>query len=296
MSSQSVETDDPILDYSTPAEQANISRVQDYFREVVNGRATDRADEYFSTGFTQHNTLLGEGTGGLRDFLHDFFFKTFPDLTASADIAIAQNDRVVSFTTWRGHAPEHDGDELTIKIADLFRFADGKIVEHWDLWDYLELEQYGIERPPHDQPDAGWERKGTEEQIRNLDHVLRFMDEITVQDTSRAPLYMAKDFIQHDPMIAPGVEGFQQCCEIFRVLAPDMKLYPHHIVAGKNHIGAFWDMNGTQAGKNVPFILPTADGYRLADDMLVEHWDVMDYTFVKESLGFHPKSVMLAQS
>jgi predicted SnoaL-like aldol condensation-catalyzing enzyme len=282
----------PIFDYSTPAEQDNIMLVQGLYKELINGRNGSLTSAYFSEDFVQHNPLFGEGRDGFREFVEKFFFSTFPDLRVSTEIAVAQNDRVVSLTKWEGHAPDQD-EELAVEIADLYRIRDGKLIEHWDVVGYPELEAFGITRPEHSQPDTPVDREGTPTQRENLDRFLTYSSEITIQDTSRAELYIAEDFIQHDPMIAPGLEGFRQCCQIFGTLAPDMAVITHHVVVGKDHVSAIWDWNGHQAGTGGDFILPGADVYRMREGMLTEHWDVMDYTFVKASLGFHPKTVFM---
>ena len=282
----------PILDYSTPAEQENMKLVQGLYEEVLNGRDTALADRYLSADFVQHNPLFGEGRNGYREFVEEFFFAKFSDLRVSTAIAVAQNDRVLSFTKWQGHAADQD-KELEVEIADLYRIQDGKLIEHWDVVGYPELEPFGITRPEQHQPDSPVDREGTPAQLENLDRFLTYSDEITIQDTSRAHLYIEEDFIQHDPMISPGLEGFRQCCQIFGALAPDMAVSTHHVLVGTDHVGAIWDWNGHQAGTGGDFILPGADIYRLKGGMLAEHWDVMDYTFVKASLGFHPKSVFM---
>lgn len=283
----------PILDYSTPAEHENMMLVQGLYKELINGRDADLTNAYFSPDFVQHNPFFGEGREGFRESVENFFFATFPDLRVSTEIAVAQNDRVLSFTKWEGRAAADGDEELSVGIADLYRIRDGKLVEHWDVVGYPDLEPFGITRPEHSQPDTPVDREGTPTQRENLDRFLTYSGEITIQDTSRAGLYIAEDFIQHDPMIAPGLEGFRQCCQIFGTLAPDMAVITHHVVVGKDHVGAIWDWNGHMAGTERDFILPGADIYRMKDGILTEHWDVMDYTFVKASLGFHPKTVFM---
>lgn len=281
----------PILDYSTPGEQKNVERVTMLYDRVLNGRNLGLVDDHFADDFVQHNTLFGGGRKGFAEFVEGFFFKTFPNLTVELELAVAQNDRVLAFTTWRGTGPAPDEEELELGIADLYRLRDGKLAEHWDLVGYDALEAFGVTRPEQAQPDTQPDHSGTEAQRRNLARLLEYTKEITIQDTSRAHLYIAEDFIQHDPMIKSGLEGFRECCQIFQTLAPDMAVITHHVVVGTDYVGAIWDWNGHQAGSGNDFILPGADIYRLENGMLTEHWDRMDYSFVKAALGFHPKAV-----
>ena len=71
----------------------------------------------------------------------------FPDFRTTVDYILAEGDRVVVFTTTTGiHqgpfilAPvPPTGEQVTFKAADMYRIENGKIVEHWDVIDSLDM-------------------------------------------------------------------------------------------------------------------------------------------------------------
>jgi len=72
------------------------------------------------------------------------FFAAFPDARLTIEDTIAEGDRVVMRSTFRGtHKGEFDGwlpatgKELTFTAIIIFRIADGKIVELWTEMDEL---------------------------------------------------------------------------------------------------------------------------------------------------------------
>lgn len=79
----------------------------------------------------------------------------FPDLEATVEDQIAEHDKVVARVTLRG---THKGEFLGIaptnrtvayEAIDISRFADGRLVEHWGIPDYLSLlQQLGVSSLP----------------------------------------------------------------------------------------------------------------------------------------------------
>ncbi|MFL6128484.1 MAG: ester cyclase [Mycobacteriales bacterium] len=281
----------PIVDVSTRAERDNVQRVLDFYATVVDKRDASAVADFVAPDFVQHNPLYGTGRAGLERFLSGPLLTTFPDLTTTVELVIAQQDRVLAYLFWHGHHGQ-SGEEIELGTAELFRLRDGLLVEHWDVVEYQEIEPFGIPRPEHDQPVAEPDRTGTQAQRTNMSLLQRYTDEVTVQDYSRAHLYIRRDFKQNDPMIPPGLDGFKACCEIFRALAPDMHVVIRHLIVGTDYLGAIWDWAGRQDGTGAPVVVPTSDVYRLENGMLAEHWDRADYTFVKRLYGYHPKQLI----
>jgi predicted SnoaL-like aldol condensation-catalyzing enzyme len=277
------------LDYSTPAERENLERVDDFYQKLIGKRSLDAADDFFAGGFTQHNPLYGEGVAGLKRFVDDFFLGTFPDLTATVDLAICQNDRVLSHVHWTGQ--DRKGNEFELWTADLYRFRDGKATDHWDVVEYTELVPWGPSRPGRKQPHGEFDHTGTPRQTANLELLTRAAQDVPMQDLSHAHEYFAEDFFQHDRMIRHGLDGFVECCNNFLSMIPDMAVDPRHVVVGSHIVGAIWDWNGHKPGSGTEVVLTTSDCYRIKDGMLTEHWPVIDYTSIVAAHGYHPKDL-----
>ena len=158
------------MDVSTPAERRNLAVVERLYDEVINKRDLRVADSLFSSSLLQHNPLYGEGVAGFKDYLSGFYFDQFADLRVSIEVAVAQNNRVMAFTTWTGRHVE-SGAELSLPVADVYRVWDGRLIEHWDMTDYTELVKYGVARPETAQPADPLDKFGTPAQLMNLDRL-----------------------------------------------------------------------------------------------------------------------------
>lgn len=80
-----------------------------------------------------------------------FFRQAVPDLTCEVEQMIVAGDRVVSHLHFRGHFTGHfkevagKGQTIDFIATDIYRIADGRIVENWHLEDNLTLlQQLGV--------------------------------------------------------------------------------------------------------------------------------------------------------
>jgi len=94
--------------------------------------------------------------GDLKDFkqIHSDAFDAFPDIHLTIDDMIAEGDKVAMRITWTGtHKGEFMGipptnKKITIRAIFIERFAGGKIVEEWGMYDTLSLmQQLGLPVP-----------------------------------------------------------------------------------------------------------------------------------------------------
>jgi predicted SnoaL-like aldol condensation-catalyzing enzyme len=115
-----------------PALAANKRLVFDFWREVLQARHVDRAPEYLAESYVQHNPSVATGRAAFMEF-----FGRFPPAAVKPTIddlvsIVAERDLVV--LAFRRTLPdlEHEGQTYTTTWFDMFRVADGKIVEHWD--------------------------------------------------------------------------------------------------------------------------------------------------------------------
>jgi steroid delta-isomerase-like uncharacterized protein len=122
--------------------------------EVFNQDKLDVADEIFGPDFVWHSPGLppeaSHGPEGVKYFAR-MLRSAFPDYELNEDDTIAEGDRVVNRWTMRG---THEGESLGIPPTgkqgtatgiDIFRIANGKLVEAWQNWDQLGfLQQLGV--------------------------------------------------------------------------------------------------------------------------------------------------------
>jgi predicted SnoaL-like aldol condensation-catalyzing enzyme len=111
----------------TAAEQANLDLVLAMYRDVLMPMNSARVDDYISPDYIQHSSLAQPTVQALIDFL-DFVKVQSPEGTHNLKRAFVDGDHVII----HHHVIRHAGDP-GLAVVDIFRVADGKIVEHWDV-------------------------------------------------------------------------------------------------------------------------------------------------------------------
>jgi predicted SnoaL-like aldol condensation-catalyzing enzyme len=98
-----------------------------FYETALNQRDADAAIQYVGSHYRQHNPLVADEYPGLRKYLA-WIQETFPQSHSKILRVFADGDYVL-LHVHRVRAPGTRGDA----IVDIFRFEDGKIVEHWDI-------------------------------------------------------------------------------------------------------------------------------------------------------------------
>lgn len=121
-----------------PTSAADLrSLAQRFTDEVINARDLDVAmAELVDENFVEQNPLPGQGPGraGLANVLARMF-AGFPDLHWTLHDTIAEDDRIMSFSTWTGtHQGEFlgipaTGRRVTVEAWTLDRYRDGRLAE-----------------------------------------------------------------------------------------------------------------------------------------------------------------------
>ena len=122
---QLLESDDPVL-------AANKKLVWDMWRNFLQAGNIDAADTYLAPEYHQHNPMAETGLEGVKAFFRSINLpksevKDHIDRLVSI---VAERDLVVLALVREG--TDKDGKPYTTTWFDMFRVADGKIVEHWD--------------------------------------------------------------------------------------------------------------------------------------------------------------------
>lgn len=120
---------------STAANKAIMQRV---FEEGLNRGRLEVVDELFSTQFVDHSTPEQvAGTVGVKEY----FVAVrggFPDMRVSIEDIVAEGEKVVVRTTWRGtHLSTYDGvpasgRRVARTLIQIFRIVHGQIEEEWN--------------------------------------------------------------------------------------------------------------------------------------------------------------------
>src|SRR5579862_1280645 len=124
------------------------------------------------------------------------------------------------------------------------------------------------------QTGAGSMTKSTQEQNKTL--VLEAFDLLfNKRDYAAAEKYWSPQYIQHSAHIAPGRDGL---FNLVKSIPPTLKYEPGTIVAE----GKFVIVHGRFSGMGLPVNWIAADILRIEDDVLAEHWDVIQEEATEE--------------
>lgn len=209
--------------------------------------------------YIQHNLAVGDGLSGFGAVLQQL-----PAGSAKVKTVrlLQDGEYVVAHTVYNFFGP---------KIGfDVFRFENGKIVEHWD----------NLQTTP-DQPnpsgrtmtDGSTEVADLEKTDSNKALVTAFVNDVLVSGKlDKLPGYFDGDnHLQHNPAIADGLSGLGAALKAMADQGITMKYTRVHKVLGQGNF-VLVISEGEFAGKSTSFY----DLFRVHQGKIAEHWDTME--------------------
>lgn len=209
--------------------------------------------------FIQHNLAEGDGLAGFGAVLQQL-----PKGSAKVNtVRVFQDgDYVFAHTDYNFFGP---------KIGfDIFRFEDGKIVEHWD-----NLQQTPNAPNPsmHTMIDGPTTVQDLDKTQANKDLVRRFVDDILVNGRmdKLAGYFDGDKYIQHNPQIGDGLSGLGAALQAMAKQGVTMKYdRTYKVLSEGNFVLAVSE--GSFAGKLTSFY----DLFRVENGKIAEHWDTIE--------------------
>src|SRR6266481_468633 len=218
-------------------------------------------DRYFAESFIQHDPGLADGLAGMKSFAAEVASSPTSGITIYR--TVVDGDFVLLHSRYQGVA-RYAGSAIAF---DLFRFKDGKIVEHWGGQE--------PEGPPNlsgrtqvDGPTEVLDREKTEanrtlvQTYRETVMVLLRFDRIEefIEDTHYA---------QHASKIGDGIARLRDRIASVAKEGGQLHLIPRRFVADGNFVLVLSE-GDLPTG-------PTAlyDRFRVENGKIVEHWDVL---------------------
>lgn len=122
-----------LLKSSDPQLAANKKLVYDMWRNFLTARHIEAADQYLAPEYHQHNPNAETGREGVKAYFKALNLQPtpVPDTIPNLVSIVAERDLVVLSFVREGK--DKDGKPYTTTSFDMFRVANGKIVEHWDI-------------------------------------------------------------------------------------------------------------------------------------------------------------------
>ncbi len=208
--------------------------------------------------YIQHNLGAADGLKGFGELL-----AALPKGSAKVNTlrVFQDGDFVFAHTDYDFFGP---------KIGfDIFRFENGKIVEHWD-----NLQQTaGPNLSGNTMVDGPTEAKDLAGTDTNKKLVSTFVDDILVNGRMEklAGYFDGDNYIQHNPEIANGLSGLGAALKAMAQAGVTMKYDTVHKVLGKGNF-VLTVSEGTFAGKPTSFY----DLFRVENGKIAEHWDTIE--------------------
>ena len=104
--------------------EQNKAIVLKAFDILFNRRDYAEAEKFWSSDYIQHSAHIAPGRSGLFDLV-----RSLPDTAAYENqLIVAEGDYVVAHGRFSGN-----GRPTAWIAADIIRFEDGKLAEHWDV-------------------------------------------------------------------------------------------------------------------------------------------------------------------
>ena len=151
---------------------------------------------------------------------------------------------------------------------DVFRFENGKIVEHWDN---LQPKPEAKNPSARSMTDGPTEIQDRDKTAANKALVQNLINDILVNGRMEklAGYFDGDTYAQHNPQIGDGLSGLGKALEAWAKQGITMKYEKTHLRLGEGNF-VFAASEGTQGGKLTAFF----DLWRVENGKIAEHWDV----------------------
>lgn len=215
-------------------------------------------ETHVSKGYIQHNPLAADGRAGLINFV-DYAQSLKPNLSVKP-VRVLRDGNLVAIQS------EYNLGGKTV-VFDIFRFADGKAVEHWDA----------IQPKPQktvsgrSMTDGPTDITDIDKTNENRKLVEGFVTDILVNgEGNKITQYIGKTYHQHNPNIGDGLEGLGKFLGYLKEQQISFSYKKiHNIVAEGNFV--MTHSEGEIGGETNAFF----DLFRVKNGKIVEHWDVV---------------------
>jgi predicted SnoaL-like aldol condensation-catalyzing enzyme len=263
----------------TGHEKKNLQFALDFTREVLQARHTEYSPNYQAEDYIQHNPNIPTG----RAAFVAFFSRRPPvnPIPAKLDpapvVAGARGDYVWLVMEHEDKDPRDPSKTYHYNSFDVYRLANGKIQEHWDSAQRNAGSAAVTLAARGATGDTG---KVSSTEKKNIAiATLELKDMLQYGHLELADKVMDPGYIQHNPNVPQGREGFQQF--MARVpgrkpeeIKPEWKAAPVLTLANGPYVFMMWDrMTKDPADPSKEYTWNHFDVLRIEGGMVKEHWD-----------------------
>jgi predicted SnoaL-like aldol condensation-catalyzing enzyme len=218
-------------------------------------------DRYFAESFIQHDPNLADGLAGMRPFAADIASSPAADITIYR--TLVDRDFVLFHSRYEG-VERYGGPTIAF---DLFRFEEGKIVEHWGGQESAAPPNLSG-RTQVDGPTEVLDREKTEAN-RTLVRTYRETVMVSLRFDRIEDFIEDAHYAQHASKIGDGIVQLRDRIASVAKEGGQLHLTPRRFLAEGNFVLVLSE-GDLPSG-------PTAlyDLFRVENGKIVEHWDVL---------------------
>jgi predicted SnoaL-like aldol condensation-catalyzing enzyme len=283
----------PTTPQTSPAmndkEKANLKHVLDWWREVIEGGHMDLTANYQAEDYIQHNPNVPTGRAAFVTFFQNVVGvkpqNPIPTTLKRAPVvAGAKGDFVFLVFEQEQKHPTDASATYHSNSFEILRLENGKVQEHWDSAKRAPLPAGAPKPAAFEQPQAHPERGSTgtlsAEEKRNLDiGVMELKDMLQYGHLELADKVMDPGYIQHNPNVPQGRDGFKQYMSRTpgrtpQEIKPEWVRPPAITLVSGPYVVFMFDR--TEKDPNDPskeYVWSHFDVIRVENGLIKEHWD-----------------------
>jgi predicted SnoaL-like aldol condensation-catalyzing enzyme len=216
---------------------------------------TEFVKKWVSENYTPHYPSIATG----RDALLKFYDK-LKDMNIKLDVKRVIEDG--------NYVAVHSGNSSPMVGIDIFRFEDGKIVDHWANTQKITEDTANS----HSMLDGSTEIKDLEKTRQNKQLLKELVEDVLIGgDYDKLSSLFDDNYIQHNPSFADGLSGLLNGLEEMAKQGMEMKITKNHMILGEGNF-VLSVSEGFYKGEKVSFF----DLFRIENNKFAEHWDVIE--------------------
>lgn len=249
------------LPFTAQADSAeNKAFVLEALENTLLAGNVEAVDQYFADDIIQHNEMFANGIEAQKGVVG--FLAGNGNFKAEYVRVIADDGLVAVHARYEGFG------ETPMIGFDVFRVEDGKIAEHWDNL----IPEQPKNPSGRTQIDGATEITDLDQTEANKALVEEFITKSLIDhaEVNITDYISPVTYLQHNPMVADGLEGFGAFMAQMAEQGITMDYTEVHQVIGEGNF-VLTLSEGALGGEPTAFY----DLFRLEDGLIVEHWDVI---------------------